>query len=504
MRLPIPPPLRWPLLLAAGILLARCSCHSGGVRAGNSASPGTAAARSLPGKPEVWVDASAEGAGEGTRASPFRSLGRALQSKGPLRIHLASGRYEGPFSPGEDVELVGSGRDSTVLTLGETAGAQVFTPRGALTLESLAIQGGADGIGTAFPLNLRNVRLSGQSRTAIVLSRGAALLLEKSELHVESRTNPGIDAEGAAVILRDVQLRGASSRALQARGRSSVKVQDALFDGPESAISQRDGSLELERVTIRGGDGPAIFVSGADVRLSKVEVVGHEFALQTGGEAKLRVQGLTSRGATRAALGLVKSEGTLVDVRIFESGSFGGVQVIGSKLRFERLRIEDAAVVGLIAIADADVTLVSASISRVKDPEGDSGNGLEVRRSNLTIEEVVLEDVAGVGLFASEASTVAGKRLFVKRARWAAVAAELDSEVKLGKLVVFGTPQSALMVPGAARLEVGELQLERREVDPVSADCAGGANVRITRLVGAAAEGLDEPCVIGPGEAAEP
>lgn len=491
-------PFRLPLLLTclrlspAGLLLFGCAGVAGGARAQKT----PPAASSAPSVVERWVALTAAPGGDGTRKKPFATLAQALASEGPARIHLGPGRYRGPFVSLAEVALLGpaeAGLGAAVLEAAE--GQTLLTPRGALSLERLTLEGGARAVSTTFPLTATDVRFMGQQEAAIVLGKGGVLQLSDSTLLLEEPGAMGIQAESASVTLRGVVVRGALARGIQSRGESHVQVFDSQFEGPSNAVSQRGGSLHLERVRVRGGSGPAVFAGGGSVKLTALEVVGHEFALQTGGGAKLDVRGLQSTGATRAGLGLVKSEGTLDDVTISRSGSFGGVQIINSRLRFRRLHVQEASVVGLIAIGGADVVLGSTRIEGVLDPENDSGNGIEVRRSRLRFGELTMSGIAGVGLFASEASRVLGATLEVEAPRWSAVGVELDSNVTIKRVAVRNAAGNALIVPGRGRLEVLRLEVEGPKIDPISAACAEGAKLILRSLVGVKREAIDEPCV---------
>ncbi|RKH89564.1 hypothetical protein D7Y13_40555, partial [Corallococcus praedator] len=85
---------------------------------------------------ELWVDAAVAG-GDGTRERPLRSLSEALARPGPLLVHLAPGRYEGPFRLPGGIRLVGAG-PFTVLTAPNPA-TGVVEAGGEASLESLAV-----------------------------------------------------------------------------------------------------------------------------------------------------------------------------------------------------------------------------------------------------------------------------------------------------------------------------------------------------------------------------
>ena len=60
---------------------------------------------------ELWVDGSAPPGGDGAQGRPGRSLREAVERefRRPLRVHLATGLYEGPFAFDGGIELVGEG-----------------------------------------------------------------------------------------------------------------------------------------------------------------------------------------------------------------------------------------------------------------------------------------------------------------------------------------------------------------------------------------------------------
>src|SRR5690349_11779507 len=88
----ISPVQRW-LLLAAVAVIGGCT-----PRTAPPPAPGTPVAVAVA-PLELWLDASAPGGGDGTEARPYRALGEALLRAGaaPLRLHLRTGLYQGPF-----------------------------------------------------------------------------------------------------------------------------------------------------------------------------------------------------------------------------------------------------------------------------------------------------------------------------------------------------------------------------------------------------------------------
>ncbi|RKH52064.1 DUF1565 domain-containing protein, partial [Corallococcus llansteffanensis] len=87
---------------------------------------------------ELWVDGAVTG-GDGTRERPLRSLSEALTRPGSLLVHLAPGRYEGPFLLPEGASLVGAGPTSVLTVAG--AGPGVVETQGEASLEALMVEG---------------------------------------------------------------------------------------------------------------------------------------------------------------------------------------------------------------------------------------------------------------------------------------------------------------------------------------------------------------------------
>ncbi|RKG90818.1 hypothetical protein D7V97_42070, partial [Corallococcus sp. CA053C] len=268
--------------------------------------------------------------GDGTREHPLRSLTEALSRPGPLLVHLASGRYEGPFLLPEGTRLMGAG-PQTVLTVAG-AGAGVVETRGEASLEALSVEGGAWGLEVGGRVRVKDVVFRGQAQGAVRVGAGH---LEGSGLQFEA--GPGGPAQGSArclpeehrawkppaprvtppvavgvlvearagapvppiLVLQDSRFTGPYERAVRVRGGATVRLEGTCFQGVQVALSQEGGVAEVERARVSGGTGPAFLSLEGTLKLVDVHVQGHEYGVTTN-RARLSVRGFTSEHAGRA------------------------------------------------------------------------------------------------------------------------------------------------------------------------------------------------------------
>ncbi|HSP81040.1 MAG TPA: hypothetical protein VLQ93_21130, partial [Myxococcaceae bacterium] len=151
---------------------------------------------------EVWVDGGLGEEGDGSRERPFTTLAPALAraeaAGAPLRVHLAPGRYRGPFVLPAGLELVGGG-EATVLQ-GEGEEVVVRAPRG-VTLRRLGLEGDGGGLKAGGPVELEAVRFGGQP------GRGTGLFVRGGPLRLEDVTLSGFEY-GLQAVEAPVEARG--------------------------------------------------------------------------------------------------------------------------------------------------------------------------------------------------------------------------------------------------------------------------------------------------------
>jgi hypothetical protein len=467
-------------LLAAVALQLAGSC--GGTRL-QGRQPDATATASLPAPPglEQWVDAYAREGGDGSSARPLRRLQDALQVPAPRRrVHLAPGLYTGPFVALDGTELVGG--SAAVLTApGE---ATVLEAQGAVTLRRLLVQGGALGLHAAGTLRLIDVRFSGQRSTGVSIAGGSTLAAEATVLEASVSEGLGLVLEpGARARLSGCSFEGPWRHAIDARSPEQLSLAQTRFRGPVTALHLKGGPAELSDVSISEGRGPALYVMGGALRLRRVQVAGHEYALLTGTGARVDAEDFTSSGADRAGVGVVNAEADFTRLTIVSAGSYGGLQCVASKVTVRELRIADVAGHG-VSTRDATLRLEGAVVQRTRDADGAGGDGLQLRGGHATVTDLVVEQAAGACLTAAEGAEVKVLRATLERCHTAGLVADAKAEVEAEAVTVRSSGGPGAVATGDAHLLLNNFRATSTDEGTVWAECGSGAWVKAWQVTG--------------------
>lgn len=447
----------------------------------------------------VWVDGAWSGAGDGSRARPFGSLSEALArvpgGGPPLRVHLAPGRYPGPFVLPAGVELVGAGAGS-VLHGGGTEPV-VRAPGGAL-LKDLVLEGGSWGLEAAGPVRLEAVRFREQGTGAVRVEAGHLTVV-----------GGGFEAGGTGAVgvllvggsraeVREATFTGAFRRGVEARD-SEAELESVRFRGPLTALYQEAGRVRLRDVSVAGGSEVGLFVQRGTLRLEDVTVTGHEYGLQSM-KATLEGRGFTSVRAVRAGVALIGSQVELEDTVVLGSGGFGGVSLVASETVLRGLRVDGAQEYGVTATRGR-LRLERAILTRLTTRDGDAGDGLHLRDTRVEAEGLVVRGAAGVGVLAAQGSQVVLREASLESCREAGVWAETLARVTAVGLEVRGSGGPALVALEDGVLRVDALLARDNAAGLVMADCQGATGVTLGRVSGQGVEretGAGLACVASP------
>lgn len=423
---------------------------------------------------ERWVDAHAPEGGDGTSALPFKRLTGVLAPN--LTVHLRSGLYAGPFELPPGIHLVGHG-EVVLFAEGETT---VVTATSA-TFEGLSLQGGFIGLNASGPVTLRRVHLSGHRRVAVTTR--SELTIEDSVLEgTVSETRGVVLSAGAKGVLNRVRFTGAFRRAVDAED-AVLEATELVSDGPVEALHLARTQALVRKLTVSGGRGPGIFAVEGALTLSDATVNGHEYGLEAKKTA-LTVEGFTSRKAEFAGIAALQCTGTLRHVSTEDSGSYGGLQLLESALTVEGLKVKRGASTGVL-VRLGTVTLDDATIEQIRPDHGpggdDGGDGLHVRDAEVTVKNLTVRDVEGLGVFASAAARVKIQLLRCERCKVGSVLAERIATVSVHGLISRGGQGPAIAVPDRASIVVEDADITSSEA-AIWAECSQGAQVTVRRL----------------------
>ncbi len=420
---------------------------------------------------------------------PLRRLQGALAVTAPSRkVHLAPGLYLGPFLAVDGTELVGG--SAAVLTA--AAGLTVLEAKGTVRLERLLVQGGTLGLRSSGALRLVQVHFSGQRVGALLLAEGATLAATDSLFEASVSEGVGLALEpGARAQLSGCTFEGPWRHGVEGHAPAALGMANTGFRGAVTALHLRGGSAELSDVAISEGRGPGLYVAGGRLALHRVQVSGHEYALLTGTGAVVEAEELRSTGADRAGVAVVRAQAQFRRLSIHSAGTFGGLQCIASQVRVEGLEVEEVAGVG-VSQRDGTLELEDALVTRTRDPDGSGGEGLSLRGGRATLHNLTVRETAGACLLAAEGAEVTVSMGTLERCHKAGLVAETSAHLTASNVRVQSSEGPAAVAAADASLVLSTFQAASTE-GLVWAECAGGAQVRAWQVAGLPALPCVEP-----------
>jgi hypothetical protein len=281
--------------------------------------------------------------------------------------------------------------------------------------------------------------------------------------------------------VREAAFTGAFRRGVEAKD-AVVELESVRFQGTMTAVHQARGRVRLRHVVVRGGPEVGLFVQRGTLLLEDVTVTGHEYGLQ-GLEATVEGRGFTSVRASRAGVALIGSRGTLEETVVLGSGGFGALSLVGSELVLRGVRVDGADAYG-IAATRGRLRLERVLITRLTTREGDSGDGLHLRDTEVEVEGLVVRGVAGAGVLAAQGSRVVLRDVSLESCKEAGVWAETLAQVTATGLEVRGSGGPALVALEDGVMRVDALTAWDNAAGLVMADCQGTTGVQLGHVVG--------------------
>ncbi|SEU15512.1 Protein of unknown function [Stigmatella erecta] len=438
----------------------------------------------------VWVNAAQKGAGDGSRAKPFRTLAEALAVRPLPTVYVASGLYAEPVLLPPGGHLVGEGPGTVLRGAG---GSPVVRAPGGGTVARMTLQGGAWGVESLGGLRLEEVAFQGQQAGAVWL-RAGSLGVQGARFEAGGAEAVGLAVEGASrAEVRGSAFTGAWQRGVHIREGGTVVLEDVRFAGAKVALDQEGGQGRLHRVTVEGGEGPGLLVRGGAAVITETKVTGHEYGLATHGAA-LEVRGFTSVRAKRAGLGLTRSTGSLEDIQVRESGSFGGVQLVDSDLSLRGFQVENVDAYGVVAVRGA-LRASKGRITRVRSSDGFSGDGLHLRGVKAEVEGLEVRDAKGVGVLAAQAAAAGVRDARFQGCKQAGLLVESLGVLRAMDIEIRDTEGPALAVLRDGQLQVEGLTASGLAEGLVWAECGGASRVRLQGVRSEDRRGAEAPCV---------
>ena len=414
-----------------------------------------------PPRPEVWVDGSASEGGDGTKARPFKTL----EPRSGHTMHLATGLYEVSGTLADDVTLEGEGKAVVLHGDGLVASRA--------TLKRLAIQGGDTGLTVRGAVTLEDVSFSGQRQAAVNVEPTGVLVFTRGELLGSVPEVKGVVTAGRAS-LTQVRFRGNLRHGVKVDAGETT-VTDSSSEGPATAVHVSGGRAVVTRLRAVYGRGPAFSATASTLELHDVEVVGHEYAVLTGLEADLLVDGLQSDRAQVGAVGLVGTKAVLKHVVALKPGSHGAIESLEGETRVEDLTVTDATEVAVVQ-RHGRLDATKVRINGVRSEGGSGGDGIMVRDAVAVLKDVRVMEAGGTGVVATAVATVELDGLTCERCAHGALLVERRSTVNAKGVVSIGAREAAVSVPDDGVLELDGLDVSGSALG-VWAECSVGSRV---------------------------
>lgn len=490
--------------------------------------------------------------GDGTRAHPYATIAEALRT-GAHVVALSAGEHRSADLQLEGVTLLGACSDTTTLRLQATLIAHTGTTR----IARLRVRGAQPpdrfwssmSVHAGATLELEEVELASGISRAVQIDAGGSLVASRvaardlSELFLAAidpvritldhvgveRATGGAFAIGQTSLFASGTLTAtdvvATAIALgadpdapdrgvwMAGGLEQVELTRVVVDGSsQPGVLLRGGRLALTDVTVRDVRTMALGVLESQAELTRVVVDDARSAGIFVASATVRATDLTVR-RTDDAIVVFSSDATFARVAVEETTG-GAIQCQASTVALSDVSVDGVTsnrTGGGFAIQSRESASVHAE--RV-DVHGASYAALGVFDSELTLDDVRIEDTAAVGgsggyAIANRAGMLAARRLAIARATSVGLLA-IDGTTSLSDVRIEDTQTSDAFYGVGLLVQTGDLAsasstLERGFVggSRVWGTWVVGAGARLdaTDLVvdGTLAAACDDPSCVGMG-----
>lgn len=342
--------------------------------------------------PVLHVQAGAALGGDGSADRPFAKVSDALaHAPDGAELDLEPGLYEESLELERAATVVGRGK---VVLAAPPGAAFAIANRASLRLVGLTVQGGRVGLDAEAPLELVDVRVTGQAETA--LACGERCVLSRTRFESTFPSAVGLRGPGA-IAVHQVELSGPFRRVADL-DRSSLTGEGLTIRGAVTGLQLENASADLQDVSIEGLRGACLFASGGELRLRDAEFTGCEVAVELRGGAKVELERVDVARCLRAAVTSVQSHLEVHDSVFIGPFRDGALVLMGGDSRIDQVLVrqtgEDAILARLAQVELRHFTVLGAR----KDSHGDFGNAIFSFDSNLTGQGLLARGCEGPAL----------------------------------------------------------------------------------------------------------
>ncbi|MDQ3262511.1 MAG: DUF1565 domain-containing protein [Myxococcota bacterium] len=442
----------------------------------------------LPAPREAWINPGSTVVPDGSRSAPYRTLTEALGALAPgcglLRLGPGSHRAGVTLPPGCTLQ----GPSDAILEGGD--GPFVLSAPAGVRLVGLTLREGEAGLSAAGESFAVGTRWLNSRGVAVRLAAGSSFRGGKNHFQTEVRTLRGVAAEASTLDLTDARFEGPFERGVELKG-GSLTLRRAVFEGAATAVFQLGETVDLDDLSVQGGQEAAVVLVKVKGSVRRLRVRGHEYALLTRDTQQLVGEDLYSHGALRAAFGLVRSSARLRGLYALRPGPFGGLQLVQGEVEVRDFWIHQARDQA-ITTRDTRLVLLDGRVTDVTTSDDGGADAVQVRGGHATVQRVAVWRASGVGLLAAESGEVRARDVQLIGCVQAGAAAETRGLLSAQRLTVARSTGPALVAIEKGRLEIDGLRSVDNALGLVHAECGTGAQASLGRVVSSGNTALGE------------
>jgi parallel beta-helix repeat protein len=197
---------------------------------------------------DFYVDESAKSGGDGSQEDPFKSVSsavkKAMSKGGSLEIYVYKGDYDGGFTIGKSIKLVGEDQNKVVIS-------GTVSMENNSAMERLSIKGGY---------------------VAISVLKGAEVKIDNCTISGFQKIGVDIVAGKGKLILQNSKIKNSAGKAVYVQRGNRIKlIGNEIYENDEEGFDLRDdisGIISGNYIHDNGESGIEVIVGDADLMIS--------------------------------------------------------------------------------------------------------------------------------------------------------------------------------------------------------------------------------------------
>lgn len=245
---------------------------------------------------DFYVDESAKSGGDGSQEKPFKSVSNAVKKAvskgGSQEIYIYNGNYDGGFTIGKSIKLVGENESKVIIsgTVSMEDGAE---------MEKLSVKGGY---------------------VAVSVLKGAEVKIDNCTIYGFEKIGVDIAPGNGKLTLQDSKIKNSSGKATYVQKGNRIKFTgNEIYDNDEEGFDLRDdisGVISDNYIYNNGESGIEVIVGDADLIISdnniknnKASAIAAQFYEIAKNKGNLEIKNNKLTGSSNYALACKNTQG---------------------------------------------------------------------------------------------------------------------------------------------------------------------------------------------------